>query len=45
MRKDLEFRERMREIVKDFPMMRTEVGGANFHKTIGEQLFDTMKEC
>ena len=45
MRQDLEFRERMREIVKDFPTMRTEVGGANFDKTIGEQLFDQMKDC
>ena len=45
MRKNLEFRDKMREIVKDFPTMRTAVGGANFDKTIGEQLFDTMKDC
>ena len=35
----------MFEIVKDFPTMRNEVGGGNFDKTIGEQLFDNMKEC
>ena len=25
--------------------MRTEVGGANFDKTIGQKLFESMKEC
>ena len=45
MRNDLEFRDKMREIVKDFPTMRDEVGGGNFEKTIGEQLFDQMKSA
>ena len=35
----------MREIVKDFPTMRTEIGGNNFNKTIGEALFDQMEDC
>ena len=43
-KQDCEFREKMREIVKDFPAMRNEVGGENFDKTIGKQLFDYMQE-
>ena len=41
----IEFREKMREIVKDFPSMRNEVGGNNFDKTIGDQLLGLTKEC
>ena len=43
-KQDCEFREKMYEIVKDFPSMRTEVGGGNFEKIIGERLLQIMKE-
>ena len=36
MKQNIEYREKMREIVKDFPSMRTEFGGNNFNKTIGD---------
>ena len=45
MKQNIEFREKMREIVKDFPSMRTEFGGNNFNKTIGDQLLGPTKEC
>ena len=45
MRPDVLFRDRMHEIVKDFPTMRGEVGGENIDKTIDQQLFDCMQEC
>ena len=45
MKQNIEFREKMREIVKDFPSMRTEFGGNNFNKTIGDQLLGLTKEC
>ena len=35
----------MREIVKDFPSMRNEVGINNFEKSIGDQLRGLAKEC
>ena len=35
----------MREIVKDFPSMRNEVGLNNFEKSIGDQLRGLAKEC
>ena len=38
------FRDRMHEMVKDFPTMRGEIGGSNFNKTIGERLFDQMQD-
>ena len=41
----VEFREKMREIVKDFPSMRNEVGLNNFEKSIGDQLRGLAKEC
>ena len=40
-----ETRDKMKEIVKDFPSMRSEVGGNNFDKTFGEQLLSSTKEC
>ena len=45
MKQNIEYREKMREIVKDFPSMRTEFGGNNFNKTIGDQLLGLTKEC
>ena len=39
-RSDMEFREKMHEIVKDFPTMKKEVGGKNFDEAISAQLFD-----
>ena len=39
MKQEIEFREHMREVVKDFPTMRAEVGGGNFDKAIRETLF------
>ena len=44
-KQNIEFREKMREIVKDFPSMRNEIGGNNFDKTIGDQLLGLTKEC
>ena len=41
----VEFREKMREIVKDFPSMRNEVGINNFERSIGDQLRSLTKEC
>ena len=40
-----ETRDKMKEIVKDFPSMRSEVGGNNFDKTFGDQLLSSTKEC
>ena len=39
MKPEIEFREHMREIVKDFPTMKTEIGGGEFEKKIKDQLF------
>ena len=39
MKPEIEFREHMREIVKDFPTMKTEIGGGEFEKKIQDQLF------
>ena len=39
MKPEIEFREHMREIVKDFPTMKTEIGGGEFEKKIQGQLF------
>ena len=44
MKTEIEFREHMREIVKDFPTMRAEVGGGNFDKTIRDTLFNQMEQ-
>ena len=38
----LECRDKMREIVKDFPSMRNEAG---INKNLGDQLMGLMKEC
>ena len=38
----LEYRDKMREIVKDFPSMRNEAG---INKNLGDQLMGLMKEC
>ena len=38
----LEYRDKMREIVKDFPSMRNEAG---ISKNLGDQLLGLMREC
>ena len=44
-KQEAEFREHMREVVKDFPTMKETVGGGNFDKAIRETLFSQMEEC
>ena len=39
MKPEIEFREHMREVVKDFPSMKTEIGGGEFEKKIQDTLF------
>ena len=44
-KQEAEFREHMREVVKDFPTMKETIGGGNFNKAIRETLFSQMEEC
>jgi len=42
---NMDYRDKMGEMVKDYPAMRDEFGGKTFDKKIGNQLLSTLAEC